>query len=315
MNYFSTEFKRFFMGVKKMGLYKYACIINFRDPLFSILKHKYRIKKFPVNIDDVPEIEDNNDIGVKIYIIDKRDDNYVINLAYPGNKTKTKKVNLLLYNNHYMLVKNINTLLRQFSSKANTMYCDYCGTTSFKKKSALRAHEKRCKSDKQEIGMPKIQNLDFKNYDHKINVPFKIYADFESYFELNGHDNNGQPNPFSDTTQQVTFLKKHKMMAWGYKVVGNPVWSSMVEYEVKMGDITNVKGESIEEDFVLTMMGSIVEISNVLKKNEKIIMTTTDDANFDKATVCFFCNKWLGNDKVRDHDHLTGLKKLNTYFR
>jgi hypothetical protein len=274
-----------------------------------MLKHKYKIKKFPVSISDVPEIENANDLGVKIYVIDKREDNYVINLAYAGNKTKAKQVNLLLYNNHYMLVKNINTLLRQFSSKTNTMYCDYCGTTSFKKKSALQAHEKRCKSDKQEIGMPKSDILNFKNFDHKIGVPFKIYADFESYFELNGSGHNIKP--FGDTTPQVAFLKKHKMMAWGYKVVGDPAWSSMVEYEVKMGDITSVKGDSIEEDFVVSLMTSIVEIANVLKKNEEIKMTPVDDIAFMEATLCFFCDKPLGNDRVRDHDHLTGLTLYN----
>ncbi|GBN89687.1 hypothetical protein AVEN_104940-1 [Araneus ventricosus] len=35
-------------------------------------------------------------------------------------------------------------------------------------------------------------------------------------------------------------------------------------------------------------------------------MTTRDLEEFQKATHCNLCKKWLGKDRVRDHDHLSG---------
>ena len=36
-------------------------------------------------------------------------------------------------------------------------------------------------------------------------------------------------------------------------------------------------------------------------------MTEEDNINFRNATKCFVCGKPLKNDKVRDHDHITGI--------
>jgi len=199
-----------------------------------------------VGIEDIPEIEKIHNISIKVYQATKKDANYSIKLVYANARFQKRssvnnivdaassrfgktKINMLLYNEHYMLIKNINTLLRQFTArngkKSNLspnyrerkMYCEFCGTSSFTKKASLEAHEKRCQENKQEIVLPKTANscLSFKNFDHKIRVPFKIFADFESYFEVNENTN------LLNSTAQVKYLKKHKMMGWGFKVVSS----------------------------------------------------------------------------------------------
>ena len=44
------------------------------------------------------------------------------------------------------------------------------------------------------------------------------------------------------------------------------------------------------------------EIQNV----EPMVMTAQDTHNFNSATKCCLRNGELGQDRVRDHDHLTG---------
>jgi hypothetical protein len=43
-----------------------------------------------------------------------------------------------------------------------------------------------------------------------------------------------------------------------------------------------------------------------IKSNTPMLMSTQDEVDFQAATCCSFCNKDLGTDRVRDHDHLTG---------
>ena len=57
----------------------------------------------------------------------------------------------------------------------------------------------------------KIPSLEFLEYEKKIKMPYKIYADFESYFDISSTSkcfNNSM-----DTTS-IKYLKEHKMMAW-----------------------------------------------------------------------------------------------------
>ena len=46
---------------------------------------------------------------------------------------------------------------------------------------------------------------------------------------------------------------------------------------------------------------------NIIKNGLKIIITDEQEHEFQNATLCRFCNKELNDDRVRDHDHLTGL--------
>ena len=48
-------------------------------------------------------------------------------------------------------------------------------------------------------------------------------------------------------------------------------------------------------------------IMNIIKNGLKIIITDEQEHEFQNATLCRFCNKELNDDRVRDHDHLTGL--------
>ena len=39
---------------------------------------------------------------------------------------------------------------------------------------------------------------------------------------------------------------------------------------------------------------------------QRLVMTLNDERNFARAFECEICHRPFNNDKVRDHDHLTG---------
>jgi hypothetical protein len=47
-------------------------------------------------------------------------------------------------------------------------------------------------------------------------------------------------------------------------------------------------------------------LSEIRKKNVRHNLSVEEERSFQTATKCCFCNKDLGNDRVRDHDHFTG---------
>ena len=68
-----------------------------------------------------------------------------------------------------------------------------------------------------------------------------------------------------------------------------------------MSETDDVAGkfvESVEKD--------IIDIYEKTKFPKKIVMTDEDEKNYNDAKVYHICKENLGNDKVRDHCHLTG---------
>ncbi|KAK3700421.1 hypothetical protein QZH41_004481 [Actinostola sp. cb2023] len=72
-----------------------------------------------------------------------------------------------------------------------------------------------------------------------------------------------------------------------------------------------VRYTATEEDedlgllFVEKLEKDIRKIAKIKKQN--ILMTEESREDYENATECFICNRKLKDDKVRDHDHLTGL--------
>ena len=48
------------------------------------------------------------------------------------------------------------------------------------------------------------------------------------------------------------------------------------------------------------------EISRDLQYKRPMIMSSTDVSSFQSAIDCWVCQKPLDDDRVRDHDHITG---------
>jgi len=60
--------------------------------------------------------------------------------------------------------------------------------------------------------------------------------------------------------------------------------------------------------YLSTCLRQISDISTKFKEKKKMVFNKDDKRNFEEAAVCHICKKPLeaGEEKVRDHCHLTG---------
>jgi hypothetical protein len=60
------------------------------------------------------------------------------------------------------------------------------------------------------------------------------------------------------------------------------------------------------EEFIVVLKKFEERLVKEIKRNTPMLMSTQDEVDSQAATCCSFCNRDLGTDRVRDHDHLTG---------
>jgi hypothetical protein len=164
--------------------------------------------KYPISINDLPIIENKSGLKFRIYLLqEKMKREYYLSKIYDRSNENEKTIKFLLYNEHFMLIKNMRKLMKAFTKKnCKSLLCEKCGIGLFTTSKALDKHEIECKKRNKtsRYRLPKNKYLEFNNYEKLISVPFRIYADFESYFiDVDDNSNKNSVN-----------LKKHKMMAW-----------------------------------------------------------------------------------------------------
>ena len=151
----------------------------------------------PVEITQLKKFEkQNREYSVNVYALDsskeKSRDNKVIMFPLYITKELNRKyhANLLLVTSgdkrHYVVIKNLSRLLAGRTAGKHTMYiCKYC-LYSFEHEDAMKAHEVSCSEHAavtSEYPVEPMNILKFKDYGHTLEVPFTIYADFESILE------------------------------------------------------------------------------------------------------------------------------------
>ena len=262
---------------------------------------------YPVPLNQIEEIEKNNNLSINVYrltesiskIENELKVTYPISLVYPENNIDDDKrkiiedrhINLLLYKNHYVLIKSTRKLFSHcVSDKHSAFICEWCGVSLFTNNKALTNHELKCKFkyEHQKYLLPKYTQVEFKNYQKLIEVPFIIYSDFESYFEESTKEN----------TDKTIFKKKHVPMGFGFKTV--------CRFDSNLNNEKIYIGKEADKEFVNQLSLEILRIGELFKIKNDIVMTNEDESNFNNSKICFICEQELREDKVRDHDHFTG---------
>ena len=69
------------------------------------------------------------------------------------------------------------------------------------------------------------------------------------------------------------------------------------------------RGENCVEHFIQKLIGYGNKIKRILETNKPMIMTKEQEHEFLKCDTCHICKGKINdvNDKVRDHDHISGL--------
>ena len=257
---------------------------------------------YPVSLRVIDRFEHlNPNISISVLGYNKEERVYPLRIS-KCTKRKHDIVLLLLKDgekSHYCLVKNISALLSsQINNNGHKRYfCLNC-FNSFKDKDKLEEHKDYCyENESVKILMPQQGTfLRFKNFLHSEKAPFAIYADFESLIKPM---DNCDPDPNKSYTKKY---QKHKPISFSYYI------NSSIDgvYKSILRKYTKTKEEDMDamDVFIKWLEEDVKAIANIEEK--EIIFTEEDRKQFNKASDCWICGEYLGNDRVRDHCHFTG---------
>ena len=203
--------------------------------------------------------------------------------VYKSDKQHEKYIDLLIYESHYMLIKNIDRFFYP-NVKNKSYFCRSCCNTFFSEKK-YDEHSLFCNTNKTMILMSSVKKyLKFYNWQNTIKHNFLMYADIESYMVYN--DNK--------------YDHKHLMSGYYLDCV-----DKRYSKKVKLFD----KLEDFRDNLIDEL--DYVEKINKTVLNYKIDMSTFDQKKYDETVVCPYCNYKFENvnRKVIHHNH--SLKKNN----
>ena len=127
--------------------------------------------------------------------------------------------------------------------------------------------------------------------------PIYFICRFESF---TSHLSTCQPNPDKSYTKQY-----HKHIPSGFcyhiKCFDDTLYSQQPVTFVK-----EFNDDDVAQIFIDTLEKNMKEIYTKFKFQKSMIMTMHDEMVYDNSTLCHICNEELGEDRVRDHYHLSG---------
>lgn len=198
---------------------------------------------------------------------------------------------------HYCWIKDLSRAVNSQVSKncRKVDICDRC-LCHFGNKIKLEAHRIQClKQNHTAIQMPdKCDIINFKNYDHKLKIPFVVYADVEAILKQPSQDKI-ENNSSTRTTHE------HEVFSVGLYFHCN--------YKKKLSFYKTKRGPKCVEWFAEELLRLADSIQDIYNRPKPLKMTRTNDRNFASATHCHICEQKFeeyDDDRVRDHCHLTG---------
>ena len=274
--------------------------------LVSGNSHPYRVSSYiqyeselncqsiemPVSLANVPKFEKQNNISINVF-----------GLVYPLSITKSrheKHVNLLLKSDkdkrHYCLIKNMSRLLGDRTNHdGETLYCNYC-LRGYTTKGLIDTHIVDCKlHGEQKVTFPQKEEnqwINFTSINKQLKVPFVIYADLECF-----------TRPIDREKGKTSTARYHKHEPSGFSYIVKCTNERMLK-PAKV-----YRGSNVVETFLSCLLEEEKEISDILDQIVPMKLTKFEEKQFQEATICHIYDRELGNDRVRDHDHLTGKYK------
>ena len=253
--------------------------------LFRIIKKDKEISKrlnydgikFPISKKDFLKISIMNKININVFSYEDK----IIYPIYLSDQNFNDVLDLLLINNHYVLIKDFK------------WFCKSC-LPCFSSKKILNDHGKDCLliNGGQRIKLEK-GFIEFNNFNKTISCPFKIYADFECL--LKNVDIGINNDCFSYTSK----YQNHIPCSFAYKLV-------CIDDKFSK-DVVLYRGKNAVFKFIQCIFNEYSSCKNVMKKHfNKNLIKSLEEEQFEKDEICWICNKLNESDKVRDHCHITG---------
>ena len=235
-----------------------------------------------VKIKDLSKIENLLETNIYIYTCNQNLKNRVP--VYKSDKNYEKYLDLLLYEEHYMIINNISKFF--YPENTNKIYfCRGCCNKFYSEKK-YEEHLQFCHTNETQILMPSQNKyLQFKNLKNTIRHNFICYVDIESYMI---HQNEN--------------LYEHEHLMSGYYLhCIDKRYSKPVQLFDKL------------EDFRDNLINELDYIKNVneRKLNFDIDMKNNNKNKFDKVTKCKHCNQNFKEDY--NNRKITLIEKVDKY--
>ena len=195
-------------------------------------------------------------------------------------------------NSHYVLIKNFNSLMYNFTKHKDTKhFCRRC-LHCFSSKILLERHKADCFpiNGTQAIEMPaEGSKIYFKNHHKMLPVPFVIYADFEA---ITGKIDTCQP---SNQKSYTTTYQSHRACGFGNKVVCHYDQSYSKPVEI-------YRGEDVIERFIQKMFEEVRSCQSVMRENfnNPLKMTAENERDFQNSTSCYSCGRKYTAEELKE---------------
>ena len=242
--------------------------------------------EFPMKVKDIPMFENLNDLNVNVFELTNRVRSSALTPIHINKNYLQPHIDLLLFENHYCLITKLHCLINKDSHMK--WVCRSC-LTAFSSGDILHQSLDHCqKQQPTNITFSWKDHLKFEDYHMKVPVPIKVYADFECI---------NQPTDDREAAFKVLF--KQVPIAVGFYLIspfGAPFGNEYYSYF----------GVDCVEWFVNEMLTLENIASNYFETKLELEITLREGESFQQSKVCWLCGATLGDDKVRDHDHLTG---------
>ena len=250
---------------------------------------------FPVDMKGIKKFEKKWPMSINVYgysgVI------YPMHLSMNLGSANFSPLNLLLYREHYYLIRNMSSLIAP-QCKKNRRKCYVCSSclSYFVSKERYDIHTRLCKKDGTQYVFPEVHaaKLEFSSFNSMVNAPFVIYADLEMMITQEVHLNKGK----------TISRRKH--------------------IPVSVGALTVCRDrpEFGSEPFIYTGLDCIEMLMYFLNSEAYRLrdiydktyvpcrMTPADWTSFSRAKSCEMCHRHFAVYpqllKVRDHCHLSG---------
>ena len=240
--------------------------------------------KFPVDLKQIIIFEKLNP-QISINVFGFEGDVYPLRLS---KSKRTQIVNLLLISDeekHYCLIKSLSRLLSSQMSKHDhtNVFCLNC-LNHFLNEEKLKIHEYCLKNQAIKIEMPeKGSFISFIHHNRSIKVPFVVYVDFEAFTE---------EMPISKQNEKFSFTQKyqkHKPSGFCFKIVffDERYNQKPVLFRARSED------EDVSAIFIEMLEWDIKRIQEKFDFSKKMIFSFKDKDDFEKAEICWICQKNL----------------------
>ena len=248
-----------------------------------------------MRITDIDKFERlNNQLSINVFEYSEDEDNdyKLVPLYISKNIENRRIIDLILYKNHYILLKKLHV----FIGKHDNIYvCRNC-LCSYSVQSELITHKKLCGNKNKSVYIPsKETHVKWNKYYQKMPIYSIIIADFEAR-------NEPIINQDNDTAKTIDVCKQIPTCN-GFYVI-----NKIKNLPIEMDYYKSTLGNNNVEWFLNKINNIEFQMSEFFKQNLKPKITIKTEKSFLKAKFCWLCDINFVNisEKIRHYCKMTG---------